>query len=73
MKEISNLPNITGANPGKIADFCDKLTHSVQALETMGKLSVEFVVVAIYFISSAVYKTHIPCGSIQQQLNFILH
>ena len=38
VKEILNLPNITGANPRKIADFCDKLTHSVQALETMGKL-----------------------------------
>jgi hypothetical protein len=39
VKEILDLPNIPGANPRRIANFCDKLTHSVQALETMGKLS----------------------------------
>jgi hypothetical protein len=39
VKEILDLPNIPGANPHRIANFCDKLTHSVQALETMGKLS----------------------------------
>ena len=39
MKEILDLPNISGTNPRKIANFCDKLTYSVQALETMGKLS----------------------------------
>lgn len=39
VREVLDLPNISGANPRKIANFCDKLTHSVQALETMGKLS----------------------------------
>ena len=39
IKEILDLPQISGANPSKIAEFCEKLTHSVQALETMGKLS----------------------------------
>jgi hypothetical protein len=39
VKEILDLPNIPGANPRRIANFCDKPTHSVQALETMGKLS----------------------------------
>ena len=39
IKEILDLPQISGANPRKIAEFCEKLTHSVQALETMGKLS----------------------------------
>lgn len=38
--EILDLPNISEANPRKIANFCDKLTHSVQALETMGKLNI---------------------------------
>ena len=28
-----------GADPHKIEEFCEKLTHSVQALETMGKLN----------------------------------
>ena len=39
MKEILDLPHITGTNPRKIAEFHEKLTHSVQALETMGKLN----------------------------------
>ena len=39
IKDILDLPQISGANPRKIAQFCEKLTHSVQALETMGKLS----------------------------------
>ena len=39
IKEILDLPQILGASPRKIAEFCEKLTHSVQALETMGKLS----------------------------------
>ena len=38
MKEILDLPNVTGTNPRKIAEFHDKLSHSVQALETMKKL-----------------------------------
>ena len=33
------MPHITGTNPRKIAEFREKLTHSVQALETMGKLN----------------------------------
>ena len=39
IKEILDLSQISGANPRKIAEFCEKLTHSVQALEAMGKLS----------------------------------
>ena len=39
VKEILDLPTISGTDPRKIAEFCEKLTHSVQALETMGKLS----------------------------------
>ncbi|XP_028413673.1 uncharacterized protein LOC114536529 [Dendronephthya gigantea] len=39
VNEVLDLPNISGTNPRKIANFCDRLTHSVQALETMGKLS----------------------------------
>ncbi len=35
MNEILDLPNVTGTNPRKIAEFHDKLSHSVQALETM--------------------------------------
>ncbi len=38
MKEILDLPNVTGTNPCKIAEFHNKLSHSVQALETMKKL-----------------------------------
>ena len=38
MKEILDLPNITGINPRKVAGFYDKLLHSVQALETMKKV-----------------------------------
>ena len=38
VKEILDLPNITGTNPHKVAEFHDKLSHSVQALETMKKL-----------------------------------
>ena len=36
VKEILDLPHITGANPRKVAEFYEKLTHCVQALETMG-------------------------------------
>ena len=39
IKEILDLPHITGANPRKVAEFYEKLMHCVQALETMGKLS----------------------------------
>ena len=39
VKEILDLPDISGADPHKIEEFCEKLTHSVQALETMGKLN----------------------------------
>ena len=39
VKEIVELPYITSANPRKIAEFYEKLSHSVQALETMGKLN----------------------------------
>ena len=39
VKEILDSPNISGTNPRKITNFCDKLTYSVQAVETMGKLS----------------------------------
>ena len=38
VKEIVELPYITSANPRKIAEFYEKLSHSVQALETIGKL-----------------------------------
>ncbi len=38
VKEILDLPNISGTDPHKIKEFCETLTHSVQALETMGKL-----------------------------------
>ena len=40
VKEIVELPYITSANPPKIAEFYEKLSHSVQALETIGKLDV---------------------------------
>ena len=35
MNEILDLPNVTGTNTRKIAEFHEKLSHSVQALETM--------------------------------------
>ena len=38
VKEILDLPNIFGTDPHKIKEFCETLTHSVHALETMGKL-----------------------------------
>lgn len=38
VKEILDLPNITGTNPRKIAEFHDKRLNSVQALKTMNKL-----------------------------------
>ncbi len=38
VKEILDLPNISGTDPHKIKEFCESLTHSVQALETMRKL-----------------------------------
>lgn len=38
-KEILDLSQIMGANPRKVAVFNEKLTHAVQALETMGKLN----------------------------------
>ena len=38
VKEILDLPTITGTSPHKIAEFYEKLIHCVQALETMGKL-----------------------------------
>jgi hypothetical protein len=37
-KEILELPHITSASPKKIGDFYEKLSHSVQALETMNRL-----------------------------------
>ena len=38
IKEIMNLPHISGANPKKIAEFSKKLNYSVQALETLKRL-----------------------------------
>ena len=38
VKEIMALPVITSANPRRISEFSEKLTYSVQALETMNKL-----------------------------------
>ena len=38
VKEILDLPYITSANPRKVAEFSEKLSYSVQALETMKKL-----------------------------------
>ena len=38
VKEILELPHLTGANPQKIAEFSEKLSYSVQALETLKKL-----------------------------------
>ena len=39
VKEIIDLPHITSSNPRKIAEFSEKLTYCVQALETMKKLN----------------------------------
>ena len=39
VKQILDLPNVPGTNPRVTEDFYENLTHSVQALETMGKLS----------------------------------
>ena len=39
VKEIIDLPHITSSNPRKIAEFSEKLTYCVQALETMNKLN----------------------------------
>ena len=39
VKEIIDLPHITSSNPRKVAEFSEKLTYCVQALETMNKLS----------------------------------
>ena len=38
MREILELPYITNANPRKIAEFSEKLSYCVQALDTMKKL-----------------------------------
>jgi len=38
VKEILELPHVTSTNPRKIAEFSEKLSYSVQALETMKKL-----------------------------------
>ena len=38
VKEILELPHITTANPRKIAEFSEKLSYCVQALETMKRL-----------------------------------
>ena len=38
-KQILDLPNVPGTNLRVIVDFYENLTHSVQVLETMGKLS----------------------------------
>ena len=37
IKEIMDLPHISGANPKKIAEFSEKLNYGVQALETLNK------------------------------------
>ena len=39
VKEILDLPDITSANPRKVAEFYEKVTYCVRALETVGKLS----------------------------------
>ena len=39
VKDILELPNISGNHPRKIHRFYDRLVHDVQSLETMGKLS----------------------------------
>ena len=38
MKEIFELPIMTGTNPKAISDFSEKLTYCVQALQTLNKL-----------------------------------
>ena len=38
VREILELPYITSANPRKVAEFSEKLTYCVQALDTMKKL-----------------------------------
>ena len=38
IKEIMDFPQIPGVHAKKIADFSEKLSYSVQALETLGKL-----------------------------------
>ena len=38
IKQIMNLPNISGVNPIKINEFDETLVVNVQAIETMGKL-----------------------------------
>ena len=38
VKEILDVPNVSGANPRKISEFHEKLSLSVQAFETMKKL-----------------------------------
>ena len=38
MKEIFELPVMTGTNPKAISDFSEKLTYCVQALQTLNKL-----------------------------------
>ena len=39
MKEIFELPPVLTANARKIHEFCEKLTYSVQSLQTLNKLS----------------------------------
>ena len=39
VKEIFELPPVLTANARKIHEFCEKLTYSVQSLQTMNKLS----------------------------------
>ena len=38
MKEIFELPVMTGTNPKAISDFSEKLTYCLQALQTLNKL-----------------------------------
>jgi hypothetical protein len=38
VKEILELPHITSSNPKKIGEFYEKLSYSVQALETTKRL-----------------------------------
>ena len=39
VENILGLPDIAGANPAKIHDFCETLLYNVQSLEMLGKLS----------------------------------
>ena len=39
MKDILDLPKISGNQPRKIHQFYERLLYDVQSLETMGKLS----------------------------------